>query len=157
MGNEQTRRRKVTGRGAATYLGIPHYVIRSEEFGHLSGWQLKLLIELAGKYTGHNNGDLSCAFSQLQHRGWRSTGTLWGALSGLLAAGWIMCTRHGGRHRCALYAVTWWPVDRCEGKGLEVPATQSASNAWQKNKNAARHVKQSARYSESMAAELVKK
>ena len=134
MANANTRRRK-TGRSGATYLGLPHYVVRSEEFGHLSGWELKLLVEIAAKYSGHNNGDLSCAYSQLEDRGWRSKGTLWTSLRALLARGWIERTRHGGRHRCALYAVSWWPIDRCEGKGLEVAATASASNAWQKTKS----------------------
>lgn len=156
MANEATRRRKATGRSAATYLGIPHYVFRSQEFGQLSGWELKLLVELAGKYTGYNNGDLSCAFSDLSQRGWGSTGTLWKALRGLLSAGWITRTRHGGRNRCALYAVTWLAIDPCEGKQLEVAAEKSPSNLWQQNKNAARYVKQSARYVNSKDAELVK-
>lgn len=137
MAKEETQRRKVKGRSAPTYLGIPHYVFRSDEFGQLDGWALKLLIELAGKYTGFNNGDLSCAFSQLKLRGWRSNGTLWTALRRLLRDGWIVTTRHGSRNRCALYAVTWWPVDACEGKGLEVKPQNVASNAWQKTKSVA--------------------
>ena len=157
MANESTRRRKVTGRSAATYLGIPHYVFRSKEFGDLSGWQLKLLVEVAGKYTGFNNGDLSCAYSQLKLRGWRSTGTLWEALRGLLEAGWLATTRTGSRNRCALYAVTWWPIDECEGKFTEVAATKSPSNLWQQNKNAARYVVTGARYAESNAAVSVNK
>lgn len=157
MANDTTRRRKATGRSAATFLGIPHYVFRSQEFGQLSGWELKLLIELAGKYTGFNNGDLSGAYSQLRDRGWGSTGTLWKALRGLLSAGWITRTRHGSRNRCALYAVTWWPIDACEGKWLEVAAEKSPSNLWQQNKNAARYVKQCARYSNTNDAEVVKK
>lgn len=149
MANDQTRRRKATGRSAATYLGIPHYVFRSNEFGQLSAWELKLLVEVAGKYTGFNNGDLSCAYSQLKDRGWNSTGTLWKALRGLLEAGWLITTRAGSRNRCALYAVTWWPVDPCEGKYLEVAPTKSPSNLWQQNKNAARYVITGARYAES--------
>lgn len=157
MANQSTRRRKATGRSAATYLGIPHYVFRSPEFGSLTGWEAKLLIELAGKYTGFNNGDLSCAYSQLKDRGWASTGTLWKALEGLLSAGWLTRTRHGGRNRCALYAVTWWPIDPCEGKFLERAAEKSPSNLWQQNKNAARYVTQSARYAESKDPETVNK
>lgn len=153
MANESTRRRKATGRSAATYLGIPHYVFRSKEFGQLGAWELKLLVEVAGKYTGFNNGDLSCAFSDLRERGWNSTGTLWKALRGLLEAGWLVTARHGSRNRCALYAVTWWPVDACEGKQLEVPAEKSASNLWQQNKKCARYVVTGARYAESKAPE----
>jgi len=134
MANNHTRRRKVKGRGAATYLGVPHYVFRSEEFGQLDGWALKLLIELAGAYNGFNNGDLSCAWSVLKDRGWRSKGTLWNALGRLLEDGWVVVARHGNRNRCALYAITWLPVDACEGKGLEISPTTAASNLWQKSK-----------------------
>ncbi len=157
MANDTTRRRKATGRSAATYLGVPHYVFRSQEFGQLSGWELKLLIELAGNYTGFNNGDLNCAYSQLKVRGWGSKGTLWKALEGLLSAGWLTRTRHGGRNRCALYAVTWWAIDPCEGKFLEVAAEKSPSNLWQQNKNVTRYSDQCARYSDRKDAELVKK
>lgn len=141
MANDATRRRKATGRAAATFLGIPHYVFNSPEFGELDGWALKLLVEIAGGYNGNNNGNLSCAWSVLRERGWRSTGTLWKSLRRLLVNGWIITTRHGSRNRCALYAVTWWPVDECPGKGLEIAATKSPANAWQrsKNKNAARN------------------
>ena len=155
MANENTRRRKAHGRGAATYLGIPHCVFRSDEFGRLDGWALKLLIELAGKYTGFNNGDLSCAFSQLEARGWNSSGTLSKALRRLLSDRWIVRTRHGGRNRCALYAVTWWQTDPCEGKQLEVSAEKSPSNLWQQNKNAAHYVKQSAHYANTIAPKVV--
>jgi hypothetical protein len=155
MANDQSRRRKATGRSAATFLGIPHYVFRSQEFGKLGAWELKLLIEIAGKYSGFNNGDLSCAYSELRDRGWNSTGTLWKALRGLLELGWLVTTRHGSRNRCALYAVTWWPVDPCEGKQLEVSATKSASNLWQQEKNRARYVNERARYAESKQPEVV--
>lgn len=152
MVNEARRRRKLTGRAPARFVGIPDYVFKSAEFGALDGWSLKLLIELAGGYNGFNNGDLSCAWSDLRSRGWNSTGTLWKALRGLLEAGWIVTTRHGGRNRCALYALTWAAIDECAGKGLEVPPTRAPSNLWQKNKNAARYVNQLARYAESKGA-----
>ena len=135
MANQSTKRRKATGRSPATYLGIPHYVYHSPEFGELDGWEMKLLIEVAGLYRGFNNGNLSCTWSQLAKRGWRSNGTFRKALKGLLCNGWLICTRHGGRNRCALYAVSWWPVDPCEGKGLEVRSEATASNRWQKTKS----------------------
>lgn len=135
MAHPATRRRKQTGRSTATFLGIPHYVFRSPEFGALNGWEAKLLIEVAGQYNGHNNGDLSCTWSQLALRGWRSNGTVRQALKALLHDEWLICTRHGGRNRCALYAVSWWPIDDCEGKWLEVGPEKTASNRWQKTKS----------------------
>lgn len=135
MDKQAQKRHKAQGRSAATYLGIPHYVFRSEEFGQLSGWPLKLLIELAGQYNGHNNGDLSCPMSLLKRRGWKSSGTRDKAIKALEATRWIVTTRHGGRNVCSLFAVTWWPVDECKGKWLEVKPEKSPSNAWQKSKS----------------------
>ncbi|MBL8261658.1 MAG: hypothetical protein JNM58_04470 [Xanthomonadaceae bacterium] len=135
MARSTARRRRQTGRSAATHLGIPHYVLRSPEFGALNGWEVKLLVEVAGQYNGYNNGDLSCTWSQLARRGWRSNGTVRKALDSLLVAEWLICTRHGGRNRCALYAVSWWSIDDCKGKGLEIGPEKSASNRWQKTKS----------------------
>jgi hypothetical protein len=131
MANDSRRRRRQQGRRTDhSYLGIPHYIVRSPEFGALEPWPLKLLLELAGNYNGKNNGDLSAAYSTLAKRGWRSPGTLSDALRRLLALGWIIRTRHGGRNRCALYAVSWWPIDACEGKWLEVRAESVPRHSW---------------------------
>lgn len=131
MANNAKQRLRKTGRRADhTYLGIPHYILRSPQFGELEPWALKLLIELASNYNGKNNGDLSAAYSVLKKRGWRSAGTLNSALKRLLASGWLTYTRHGGRNRCALYAVTWWPIDYCEGKWLEIRAEAVARHSW---------------------------
>lgn len=133
MGKEQKRRSRQKGRRAEhSYLGIPHYIIRSPEFGALEPWAHKLLIELAGNYNGKNNGDLSAAFSVLKDRGWNSSGTLSAALKQLVHDGWIVRTRHGGKNRCALYAVTWWPVDECTGKWLEIRPESVACHKWRK-------------------------
>ncbi|BCT93525.1 hypothetical protein LYSHEL_25490 [Lysobacter helvus] len=133
MANDTTRRFRKRGRASEhSYLGIPHYILRSQEFGGLDPWALKLLIELAAHYTGKNNGDLSAAFSVLRHRGWRSPGTLNKAIKRLLSERWLLSTRTGGRNRCALYALTWWPVDACKGKWLEVVPEHKASHAWRK-------------------------
>lgn len=135
MANDVTRRRKVKGRAAATYLGIPHYVVRSEEFGRLDGWETKYLVEVAAAYNGRNNGDLSYPWSLAERRGWHSKGTLKKARDSLVEAGWLVVTRHGRRGRiCNLYAVTWWPIDQVTGKFVEVAPTNVASNAWQKTK-----------------------
>jgi len=133
MANEAKRRQRAKGRGKThSYLGIPHYILRSPEFGRLSAAAVKLLIELAAKFNGANNGDISAVFKQLRGRGWKSPGTLNAALKELIGEGWLVCTRHGGKNRCSLYAVTWWSVDACEGKSLEVGAEKVASHAWRK-------------------------
>lgn len=133
MAKEGKRRARQKGRrGEHSYLGIPHYILRSQEFGRLEPWALKLLIEMAASYMGANNGDFSAAYSVLKARGWRSPSTLNRAIKQLLADGWIITARHGGRNRCALYAITWWPVDACQGKWLEVKSETIASHKWKK-------------------------
>lgn len=135
MASPQIRRLKLTGRAPATYLGIPHYVFNSPEFGALNGWDTKLLVEVAGRYNGSNNGNLSCTWSRLAARGWRSNGTFRKSLKILLDREWLIRTRHGGRNFCSLYAVSWWAIDACEGKRLEVGPEKAPSNRWQKMKS----------------------
>ncbi len=43
--------------------------------------------------------------------------------------GWIVVTRLGGKHKATLYAVTWLPIDYCDGK-LDVSSTDVAGNEW---------------------------
>lgn len=74
-------------------------------------------MELASQYNGRNNGDLSATYTDLHARGWSSNDVLQRALKGLEAASWIIRTRQGGRHQgCNLYAISWWPIDHCDGK-----------------------------------------
>ncbi len=134
MATTGKKRERFKGRGQHSYLGIPHYILRSPEFGSLRPAAVKLLIELAAKYNGSNNGDLSAVFKELRDRGWKSPGTLNQALKELLAADWFVCSRHGGKNRCSLYGITWWPIDHCDGK-LEIKAEKVASHAWQKTKS----------------------
>jgi len=133
MANADKRRRRSKGRAQHSFLALPHYILRSPEFGRLKPAAVKLLLELAANYNGANNGDLSAAFSQLRARGWKSSDTLSKALKALRKDGWIICTREGGKNRCSLYAVTWWPVDACQGKWLEVAPEKAPSHAWKKS------------------------
>lgn len=151
MARSDKRRARQKGRSASgSFVALPHSVLRSREFGSLSPKGVKLLIELAGLYNGQNNGDLSCAFSVLKGRGWRSAGTLALAIRELLGTRFLVVTRHGGKHRCSLYAVTWWPIDECKGK-LEVVPEKVASNAW-KNNSGTHISEQSARISDQSAS-----
>ncbi|MUV15425.1 hypothetical protein [Noviluteimonas gilva] len=124
------RRARNKGRQATKpFVGIPHEVLNSLQFGALSAHATKLLIELARQFRGKNNGDFSASYTQVKKRGWHSPSTLDRAKKELLASGFIMLTRQGGRHRCSLYAVTWWPIDECGGKHHEPPTTV-APNWW---------------------------
>lgn len=92
----------------------------------LPGNAVKLLNELAYQYRGHNNGDLTCAWSVMKKRGFTSKGTLQRAIKLLLEKQLIVITREGRFLNpggvCALYALTWQPIDECKGK-LDVNST----------------------------------
>lgn len=86
-----------------------------------------LLFELALQFSGKNNGDLHIAWSLLKERGFNSPTTLDKAKKALLAANIIICTREGRfmnpGGKCALYALTWLPIDECNGKHDLQPTT----------------------------------
>lgn len=111
------------------FTAIPHVVTDHPDYTNLSGNATKLLIEIARQTRKENNGDLHAAFSILKNRGFNSTKTLSRCLDELLAAGLIVKTRDGRfcnpGSRCALYAVTWLPIDECPGKDLEVAPTRT--------------------------------
>ena len=130
MANERARR-KLKGRGKGPpVLAIEHRMADSEEFAALSGHAVKLLLEFARQYRPGRNGDLSIPWSLLKDRGWNSSGTAHDAKQELLQAGWIIETRKGGKNRCSLFAVTWFPIDASD-KHLE-PATAVAPHSWRK-------------------------
>jgi hypothetical protein len=89
-------------------------------------------MDLTVQYNGKNNGDLCAAWRLMRMKGWRSKGTLSRAVKGLQESGFILLTRQGGRHKAALYAVTFRAIDECGGK-LEVQPTVTALNTWKKN------------------------
>lgn len=131
----ESKRPKLTGRGKEhSFLRLPHFLLDSEEFAALSGTAVKLLLDAAKEFKGANNGNINLAWSHLAKRGWVSQGTAHRAKQELLETGFLECTRHGGRNRCALYAITWEPIDACEKVQLEVAPTRVASHRWQKQK-----------------------
>lgn len=105
------------------YLHIPKVMWEHADFISLTPHALKLLIDLAGQYSGFNNGDLCATFSIMKHRGWSSRDTLFSRLDELVKAGWIIKTKSGGLGIGPnLYAITWQPIDECRGK-LDVKST----------------------------------
>jgi len=108
--------RKTTG----TFLALPTVVMNNQDFRILSGSGLKTLVMVAAQYNGFNNGDLSAPFSRAKDWGIRSQQTLSKSLKELIERRLLVRTREGrfmnpGR-KCALYALTWHPVDECSGK-----------------------------------------
>ncbi len=132
-GIPERKRQKHTGRGKDhSFLRLPHFLLDSEEFAALSGNAIKLLLDAAKEFKGANNGNINLAWSRLASRGWVSQGTAHRAKHELLEQGFLRCTRHGGKNRCSLYALTWEPIDQCEKVNLEVASERVASHAWRK-------------------------
>lgn len=117
---------------AGGYAPLYYCVIRSQSYGNLSAYAVKLLNDLLSQYYGSNNGDLSAPFSAMQKRGWKSKGTLNRAIKELLETGFIETSRQGGRHRCSLYALTFYPIHECGGK-LDILPTNKPTSLWRKN------------------------
>lgn len=109
------------------FAGVPRIVMKTNDYASLSYKAKALLFELAYQYRGQNNGDLTVALSVLRCRGWKREATISDAVSELLSANMIVRTRDGRfsnpGSRCALYAITWRPVDECPQKHLSHPPT----------------------------------
>jgi len=118
------------------FVALPREVFKSKEYTALSTRAIKLLIDLYVQFNGRNNGDFSLAWKVMSQKGWRSKGTLERAKKELLEKSFIEETRKGGRHCCALYAVTWLDVDYCDSK-LDFRKSYTKTNAWKNEKIAA--------------------
>ena len=118
--------RRLTGR----FVGLPHVVIKNKDYIELSYKSKALLIDLTLQYNGSNNGDLTVALAILRNRGWKRQATIGEAVKELLDANLIIRTREGQfrnpHSRCALYAITWQPINDCNDKDLCVNPTTTA-------------------------------
>jgi len=104
------------------FVMLRHDLIDHPDYLALSHPAKTLLVDVLRHYNGSNNGDFAITLSVMSKRGWTSKDTLVRATKELIEADLLMLTRQGGRHRCNLYAVTFWPIDECSGK-LDVPST----------------------------------
>ena len=136
---EKTKNRKETGR----FAQLPHVVLNSPDYVGLSYKSKALLVDLVYQYNGRNNGDLTAALGFLKARGWVRSATLSSAVNELLEANLIIRTREGRfqnpHSRCALYAITWQPIDECEGKELEVRPTSTPPRKFSLEKLQTKH------------------
>jgi hypothetical protein len=126
MGNRRGKRNcNINAKGG--FAGIPRIVMDSQDYQSLSFKAKALLLELACQYKGANNGNLTVAFTILKRRGWKREATIWTATQELLSVNLIVRTRQGQflnpGGRCALYALTWQPIDECPGKELETESS----------------------------------
>jgi len=123
-----TRVRGKSGGKAHRYAATLHIVMESEDYRSLSGNASKLLNWVVYQYNGKNNGDLNCAYGFMSKCGFKSKETLNRAKKELLAKQLITETRAGRFQNpggiCSLYALTWLPIDDCNGK-IEVSPTRA--------------------------------
>jgi hypothetical protein len=123
-------RLKSTGRQEGySFVKFQHRMLRHPSFGSLSGRACKTLLFLASQYNGSNNGDLTIAWTIARARGIKSNGNLRIAVQQLIDAGFVVQTRQGGRNKCSLFALAWFPIDECGGK-LDVPPTRLPPYDW---------------------------
>jgi hypothetical protein len=124
MGNTKNGRSKTP-----PFVMLRKDVITSSQYASLSYKAVKLLVDVLEQYNGNNNGDLCVTMTVMKKRGWKSAGTLQAAKNELVAKGWLELTRQGGRHKCGLYAVSFYSIDECGGK-LDWLSNTKASNRW---------------------------
>ena len=125
-------RNGVNAKGRRTegrYFGLPHALMRHENYTRLSAHAVRLLNDLGLQYNGYNNGDLQATWSFMSKRGWKSKATLHRAIKELRDRWWILVARQGGRHKATLYALSFLAIDECDGK-LEIAATRSPPSTW---------------------------
>lgn len=111
------------------FLQLPSVCINSPQFVQLKPRAVKLFLDFLAQYNGSNNGDLSACWKYMYARGWTSSDQLDKAKKELLAGGWIIEARKGGRHRATLYALTCFAIDECKGK-LDVRGTIRPPGQW---------------------------
>ena len=130
MTSRNEYRRLVKGRQTTgSFLRLPHHVLQHETFKTLSTRATKLLIDIAAQYRGSNNGDLSATLSLMRDRGWNSSDQLFKARKELVSRGIIKVTRQGALNKASLFALTWFPIDDCDGK-LDIRSTNTAPHDW---------------------------
>lgn len=94
------------GRDGEGFVPFTHVLFRSEAFKRASPRAIKLFIDLASQFNGHNNGQLVASFALMEKRGWRSEDTLFKARRELEALGLVQETRKGQRPNKA----TWYAL-----------------------------------------------
>ncbi len=117
--------------GIQTFSKLIHVFFQSPEYALLSPRAVKLLIDLYCRFDGKNNGDLSAAWTLMRPVGWSSKDQLAKGIRELLESGWLCVTRQSDRKRPRLYALTFLPIDDCDGK-LDVSPTRIASHTWRR-------------------------
>lgn len=151
-------RLKAKGRkDGGRFAMLPDAVLRSPEYHQLPGGAVRVLLALAAQYNGNNNGNLCAALTVVRNYGLNSSDTVSTNLRRLEQASLIVRTRDGmfcgGASTCALFALTWRPIDACPGKRLTVAPTDKPLRSFQPATLAKRPVRKSERTDPETGAE----
>jgi hypothetical protein len=112
---KRDRRERATGKaGTKTgdrYAQISEEVLNSAAYDAQPDFAKVVLVAMAARYQGYNNGDLSLTIKDARALGVSQKYKLYAGLSLLKQADLIECTRQGlltkGTKICSLYALTW--------------------------------------------------
>ena len=111
-----------------TYRGffhLPSALIDHPDYIALSDGARSPLTFIGRQYRGHNNGDLQATMSYMANYGYTSNRALTAHRKELLERNWIFKTKIGGLGLGPdLFAITWQPIDECNGK-LDVNPTRT--------------------------------
>lgn len=113
-----------------SFTKLVHHYFQSAEYAELSSRSVKLLVDLNCQYRGDNNGDLCVTLSVLKKVGWTSNDQLQKALVELLATGWLIVTRRGGRKMASLYALTTLGIDHSIKLDSHIRPSPTPLNLW---------------------------
>lgn len=109
-------------RKQSPFVSLDIGLIKSPLFRSLKPCSKSVLLELMAQYNGHNNGNL-CAPKAYANKWQISATTLYKAIRELEEKQLIIKTRRGlfanGGVSCALYAISWLPIDYCDGLELD--------------------------------------
>ena len=113
------------------FLSLPRRLLLSSDFAALTNTAKALLLDIAARFTGKNNGSITVPFVAMQERGWRSTATVQKGLKELIAAGFLKVTRKGGSHRCTTYRLPWLQNHQATPTRLSTRNSDSEQNSVQ--------------------------
>lgn len=109
--------------GPRGHWQLPKVVMLHEDFRSLSAPATKVLMVMGSQFNGKNNGNLSCSQKTMRQWGGMAPKTLANALKELRERDLIRLTRthhwNSSGARCALYGLSWLPIDDCDGKDLD--------------------------------------
>ncbi|WP_295400906.1 hypothetical protein [uncultured Thiocystis sp.] len=110
-------RGRVKGRATSgSFTALPHSVFRASgerpaPVANLHPSARAFLVDICQQLNGRNNGNLAASPSVMSAYGWTTGSGINSAVVELVAFGYLVQTRQGGRNRCSLYGVTWRGID----------------------------------------------